>query len=393
MAKKISDATIDRLKSISPDELVAHSVIQTAPNHKAGSLNGYCCPLCHSGERSGTGAAEFDSDNWLYCHACNNTDNGGHKLSAIDLFAIARNMQHDGFGKIVRAMADEFGIRVEDEDFDMPITRRKNKLPPPSPPKAPTDERELELIRADLSVSDESLKQFVESCGGKWRELPTELLAKFGCRYSEKWAPPKSRVNGKFATPTPRILIPSGDDFYLARFVGNTYQNTTMDTYKVPVEALNGYKSDFTNDAIKLLCSLGFNEQTAQAIFKKCADVQDCFARVNRAQSLLKRQKKPVENELGFLRKAIEEDWQIGGESASRRNGTSSPQQSESNEEAPRLKPKNLRVGRQSIPYGIAKVYIQAIRNNEHLELVRRGLKEYNVTIEKFTKLCEKHGL
>lgn len=167
----------------------------------------------------------------------------------------------------------------------------------------------------------------------------------------------------------------------------------TMDTYKVPVEALNGYKSDFTNDAIKLLCSLGFNEQTAQAIFKKCADVQDCFARVNRAQSLLKRQKKPVENELGFLRKAIEEDWQIGGESAPRRNGTSAPQQSESNEELPRLKPKNLRVGRQNIPYGIAKVYIQAIRNNEHLELVRRGLKEYNVTIEKFTKLCEKHGL
>ena len=167
----------------------------------------------------------------------------------------------------------------------------------------------------------------------------------------------------------------------------------TMDTYKVPVEALNGYKPDFTNDAIKLLCSLGFSEQTAQAIFKKCADVQDCFARVNRAQSLLKRQKKPVENKLGFLRKAIEEDWQIGGESASRRNVATSPQQSELNEAAPRLKPKNLRVGRQNIPYGIAKVYIQAIRNNEHLELVRRGLKEYNVTIEKFTKLCEKHGL
>lgn len=167
----------------------------------------------------------------------------------------------------------------------------------------------------------------------------------------------------------------------------------TMDTYKVPVEALNGYKPEFTNDAIKLLCSLGFNENSAKAIFKKCADVQDCFARVNRAQSLLKRQRKPVENKLGFLRKAIEEDWQIGGEPASRHNVAASPQQSESNEEPPRLKPKNLRVGRQNIPYGIAKVYIQAIRNNEHLELVRRGLKEYNVTIEKFTNLCEKHGL
>ena len=167
----------------------------------------------------------------------------------------------------------------------------------------------------------------------------------------------------------------------------------TMDTYKVPIEALNGYKPDFTNDAIKLLCSLGFNERTAQAIFKKCADVQDCFARVNRALSLLKRQKKPVENKPGFLRKAIEEDWQIGGEPAPRRNGTSSPHQSESNEELPRIKPKNIRVGRQNIPYKVAKVYIQAIRRGEYLEIVKKSLKEYNVTIEKFTKLCEKHGL
>ena len=167
----------------------------------------------------------------------------------------------------------------------------------------------------------------------------------------------------------------------------------TMDTYKVPVEALNGYKPDFTNDAIKLLCSLGFNEQTAKTIFKKCADVQDCFARVNRAQSLLKRQKKLVENRLGFLRKAIEEDWQIGGEPAPYLNGTASPQQSELNEELPRIKPKNLRVGRQNIPYKVAKVYIQAIRRGEHLDLVKNSLRDFNVTIEKFTQLCEKHGL
>lgn len=167
----------------------------------------------------------------------------------------------------------------------------------------------------------------------------------------------------------------------------------TMETHKAPVEALNGYKPEFTNDAIKLLCSLGFNEKTAKAIFKKCADAQDCFSRVNRAQILLSRQKKPVENKLGFLRKAIEEDWQIGGEKTSRRNVASSPQQNEPTEELPRITRKNLRIGGQNIPYRVAKTYIEAIRRGEHLNLIKNSLKDFNTTIEKFTKLCEKHGL
>ena len=167
----------------------------------------------------------------------------------------------------------------------------------------------------------------------------------------------------------------------------------TMETHKAPVESLNGYKPEFTNDAIKLLCSLGFNEKTAKVIFKKCADAQDCFSRVNRAQILLSRQKKPVENKLGFLRKAIEEDWQIGGEKASRRNVASSPQQNEPTEELPRITRKNLRIGGQNIPYRVAKTYIEAIRRGEHRNLIKNSLKDFNTTIEKFTKLCEKHGL
>lgn len=166
-----------------------------------------------------------------------------------------------------------------------------------------------------------------------------------------------------------------------------------MDTYKVPVESLNGIKAEAANDAIKLLCSLGFNEKTSRIIFKKCADVQDCFSRVNRAQALLNRQKKPVRNKLGFLRKAIEENWQMNGEPAPNRSADSSLEQSESNEVFPRIKPKNLRIGRQNIPYTVAKVYIEAIRKGEHLSLIKSSLKDFNATIEKFTKICEKYGL
>ena len=167
-----------------------------------------------------------------------------------------------------------------------------------------------------------------------------------------------------------------------------------METYKVPVEALNGYKAEFTNDAIKLLCSLGFTEKIAKAIFKKCADVQDCFSRVNRAQSLLDRQKGPIRNKLGFLRKAIEENWQVNNGSSFRNNAESSSQKSDTKEEElPEIKKRYIRVGRENIPFSIAKLYMDYIRKGEYLELVKDGLNDYNVSIDKFTKLCEKHGI
>ena len=86
----------------------------------------------------------------------------------------------------------------------------------------------------------------------------------------------------------------------------------TMDTYNVPKDGQEVLTSQFSNDAIKTLCSLGFTERIARAIFAKCSDAADCFSRINRAQALLTRNKRPIKNKLGFLRKAIEENWQVG---------------------------------------------------------------------------------
>ena len=220
--KKISERTIENLRRISPDALVARGIIKRAPNFNSSRQSGYVCPLCGSGERGGTGAASFDSDNRLYCHACRNESHGGHKLSTIDLFAISRNLQGESFGKIVRAMADEFGERVEEEDIDTPRRfRRHAQTATPKKKAEPVNPAELELIRADLQTSDEPLKSFVESHGGKWRGLPIDILIRHGFKFVAEWTPPKSRVEKKFATPTPRILIPSGADFYIARFCGN----------------------------------------------------------------------------------------------------------------------------------------------------------------------------
>lgn len=91
---------------------------------------------------------------------------------------------------------------------------------------------------------------------------------------------------------------------------------------RAPLTELNGYKPLINTDVLETLMSLGFTEKAARAIFSKCLDVDDCFSRINRAQALLHRSKKPVENKLGFLRKAIENDWRVTGSSRSK-NSTS----------------------------------------------------------------------
>lgn len=228
--KKISDATIDALKAISPATLVNHGVIKTAPNYSEKYQRGYICPLCGSGERGGTGAGTFDANNKFYCHVCKNADVGGHKLSPIDLYTIAHGLKGESFGKIVREMATEFSVEISEENYNSPRkSRRRHQTPPPKPKAEPVNPAELELIRADLNASDEPLIKFVESCGGKWRGLPIDILIRHGFKFIAEWRTPKSRVAGKYSTPTPRVLIPSGENFYVARFVGNLddYDGTT----------------------------------------------------------------------------------------------------------------------------------------------------------------------
>lgn len=220
--KKLSERTIETLRAITPDELVAHNVISEAPNHKG--LFGYVCPMCGSGTGQnhngrGDGGGSFDDDNQFYCHACGNEDVGRHKISTIDLFAISRNLQNENFGEQCRQMADEFNIPIDYDDDN--TTRKTNKtskkkvieIKPPI-----VDTKELAIIRADLASSDEPLRDlFKYSCENNlWRGLPLELLLKFGCRFIAKWKRPSQR-DCDFVTPTPRMIIPCSNEAYLAR--------------------------------------------------------------------------------------------------------------------------------------------------------------------------------
>ena len=160
-----------------------------------------------------------------------------------------------------------------------------------------------------------------------------------------------------------------------------------MDTFAVS-KGDHTVKTAFNNDAIDLLRSLGFSEKAARAIFAKCDNVHDCFSRINRAQGLLDRQKAPVKNRLGFLRKAIIEGWEVGGKPAK----SKTPPPDLPAKDVPQ-KIRYLKIGKNKMPHSQAKIYIQALRKGEHLELINRGLKEYGLSIEDFERLCEKNGM
>ena len=193
----------------------------------------------------------------------------------------------------------------------------------------------------------------------------------------------------------------------------------TMYTYNVPKDNDNNYKLNSNNGAIRALCSLGFSERDARAIFAKCHDAEDCFSRINRAEALLIRNKKPVENKLGFLRKAIEQDWQVGrklntgsaGNLKVRRekeivktgdtfNNSMTPIGQILKSTFPEIangklseKPQLIRIGRKEMPYRLAETFIEHVRNGEFIDRVKECLLEYNTTIEKFIEICEKHGI
>ncbi len=197
----------------------------------------------------------------------------------------------------------------------------------------------------------------------------------------------------------------------------------TVDTYNVPKDDRNNYKLSSSNDAIRALCSLGFADKDARAIFAKCQDVTDCFSRINRAQSLLARNRRPIANKLGFLREAIEKDWQVehkaNTEPVRKRrvkrkkevfgDGDSSvgsmlsigqilkstfPElMPEPVEVKPPEKPKSIKIGRKEMPYRLAETFIGYIRKGEFLDSMGEYLKDYKTTIEKFTEICKKNGL
>lgn len=83
-----------------------------------------------------------------------------------------------------------------------------------------------------------------------------------------------------------------------------------MDMRAVPIE---DERLKYSNNAINQLLKIGFSLASAQEILNACYSEDDCLNRLVTAQKILQKQKKRdkfhVDNELGFIRTAMIENW------------------------------------------------------------------------------------
>lgn len=194
----IPEAIVQQINAISPEELTAHSVIYRA--RTICDQQSYVCPTCDNGTgKDATGIVPtFNGSAWIYhCFKC------GASFNNIKLLALYYNLDfHTEFKKVCRRACTEFGIYLETpNEPDTNKTIEKPQL--------------LDVIRNDISFARKYLEELPESAR---RGLSLEILRHFGRGFIKDWTPAQSRINGKFATPTPRLIIPSGDH-YLARLI------------------------------------------------------------------------------------------------------------------------------------------------------------------------------
>ena len=225
----IPEHVIREIKDISPDTLAAHHVIYEARKTVAGKPT-YVCPNCDNGTgRDGTGILPNSKNGvWLYhCFRCDET------FDNIHLLALHYNLHpRSDFQEICRLACNEFNIYLESNYQSKKVKKLVDKVgdhPPKkwtkpvdihlvhpqkkSPEELANEKKELDLIRADISIAQTNLDSIPENAR---RGLTIDTLRYFHCGYIPDWTSPKSRVNNTYATPTPRLIVPS-NDHYLAR--------------------------------------------------------------------------------------------------------------------------------------------------------------------------------
>ena len=181
----IPENVTQTILAISPDRL-----LQLADDGKS-----YTCPFCGNGTHGehGHGVEPYEQGGvfTFKCHFCGKAFNNIHILAQKYNLDSSRD-----FVEVCKRACDEFGITLNLEQ----------------PKKAKPDK--TAIIKADIStVEGDNLENLPDDAR---RMIRVATYRRYHCKYIENWLPVANRLQGFSATPTPRIIVPSGTH-YLAR--------------------------------------------------------------------------------------------------------------------------------------------------------------------------------
>ena len=189
-----SKASIDDLKALLPDYLTGKGI---------DLKKNFTCLNPNHADKTPSMTYYADSQT-VYCHGCNAS------FDIFDLFAIdhlnasvdsSNRVQYpNGFKEVYNKLADYMHVNVS-----------KFKVKPEDAERSKINEFNHKVIEA-------ASKQIDQTDYLQRRGISTELAKKFNIGFIPKWVNPTVAIkDGRELTPTPRIIIPTGDARYLAR--------------------------------------------------------------------------------------------------------------------------------------------------------------------------------
>lgn len=189
-----SKASIDDLKALLPDYLTGKGI---------DLKKNFTCLNPNHADKNPSMTYYADSQT-VYCHGCNAS------FDIFDLFAIdhlnasvdsSNRVQYpNGFKEVYNKLADYMHVNVS-----------KFKVKPEDAERSKINEFNHKVIEA-------ASKQIDQTDYLQRRGISTELAKKFNIGFIPKWVNPTVAIkDGRELTPTPRIIIPTGDASYLAR--------------------------------------------------------------------------------------------------------------------------------------------------------------------------------
>lgn len=167
----------------------------------------YVCPKCGSGNgKNGTGMTLTESGDHAGKFKCWACDLHG---DAEDVYRALKSLPDtdEGRAEARREICSALGIMLDDS--------------PRKKPEEMTDEEkaaeEARLIHADISAAQLNTNEpaFIEYLGR--RRIPLDVARRFKLGFLPLWQHPKTKINGQKVKPSPRLIIPTGKNSYLAR--------------------------------------------------------------------------------------------------------------------------------------------------------------------------------